>query len=139
MESKKVTVQVIVNSIVENVWKCWTTENDILKWNHASDDWHTTKVVNDLKIGGEFSYRMEARDGSFGFDFGGRYDAVVEQKLLGYILGDGRKVIIEFKTNNQVTTVIQTFDAENENPIEMQQAGWQSIMNNFKKYVESLS
>jgi uncharacterized protein YndB with AHSA1/START domain len=138
MESKKLTVQVTVDSNIENAWKCWTSEYDILKWNQASDDWHTTKVINNLKVGGEFSYRMEAKDGSFGFDFGGVYDEVSSLELIKYTLGDGRKVNIQFSSNGSETIIVQEFEAEKMNPAELQQNGWQAIMNNFKKYVESI-
>lgn len=138
MECVKVTVQVSIRATAEKVWKCWTSENDILQWNQASEDWHTTKVVNDLRVGGEFAYRMEAKDGSFGFDFGGVYDRVSLPELIEYTLGDGRKVTVRFSLNEDEMIVIQTFEAETENAIELQQFGWQAILNNFKKYVESI-
>jgi uncharacterized protein YndB with AHSA1/START domain len=108
-----------------------------VKWNSASDDWHTTKSTNDLRAGGKFSSRMEAKDGSFGFDFEGVYDTVVINQLIEYTLGDNRKVTIQFSTIGNQTTVIETFDAETENSIDLQRNGWQAIMNNFKKYVEN--
>jgi len=139
MENKKVkiTVQTTVNATIENVWKIWTTPNDILHWNTASDDWHTTKAENDLKIGGKFSYRMEAKDGSFGFDFEGIYDTVKTNELIAYTMADGRKSIITFKQHGNKINISQTFEAETENTIELQKKGWQAIMNNFKKYTEN--
>lgn len=133
----KITVKANVNAPVEKVWKTWTTPGDIMQWNNASDDWHTTKATNDLKVGGKFSSHMEAKDGSFGFDFGGIYDRVEINKNIEYTLGDGRKVAINFKANGNQTEVTETFDAETQNSIEMQQQGWQAILNNFTKYTEN--
>jgi len=139
MDNKKVkiTVQTTVNETIEDVWKIWTSPNDIIYWNNASDDWHTTKAKNDLKVGGKFSYRMEAKDGSFGFDFEGIYDIVKTNELIAYTMADGRKSIITFKQQNNAINISQTFEAESENPIELQKNGWQAIMNNFKKYIEN--
>lgn len=139
MKNKKVkiTVQTTVNATIEKVWKIWTTPNDILHWNNASEDWHTTKAENDLKVGGKFSYRMEAKDGSFGFDFEGIYDTVKTNELIAYTMADGRKSIITFKQQGNNINISQTFEAETENTIELQKNGWQAIMNNFKKYTEN--
>lgn len=138
MESKTtITVKTTVQAPVEKVWDAWSNPEDIKKWNSASPDWHTPKAENDLRTGGKFSSRMEAKDGSFGFDFGGTYDEVVTHELIVYTLGDGRKVIIHFKSNGDSTDVIETFEAEGTNPVDMQQAGWQAIMDSFKKYVEA--
>lgn len=134
----KITVQVTVKAAIEKIWKVWTTPADLMQWNTASDDWHTTKAENDLKVGGKFSYRMEAKDGSFGFDFGGIYDAVKTNQLIAYTMDDGRTSIITFEQKGNETNIIQTFEAETENSIELQKNGWQQIMNNFKKYTESL-
>ena len=134
----KITVQVSVKATIDKVWKAWTTPADIVKWNAASDDWHTTKAENDLKVGGKFSYRMEAKDGSFGFDFGGTYDAINTNELIAYTMDDGRTSIITFEQKGNETNIIQTFEAETENTIELQRFGWQAIMNNFKKYIENL-
>lgn len=109
----------------------------IKKWNHASDDWHTTFAENDLRVGGTFSSRMEAKDGSFGFDFGGTYDEVETNRLIAYTLDDNRKVKIIFEVIGNKTKITEVFDAENENPIEMQKGGWQAILDNFKKYTEN--
>ncbi|GGA46071.1 SRPBCC family protein [Psychrobacillus lasiicapitis] len=132
----KVTVETIVLAPVEKVWDYWTKPEHITKWNSASDDWHTPSAENDLQVGGKFSSRMEAKDGSFGFDFGGVYDEVKSNELIAYTLGDGRQVEISFINQDNNTKITEVFDAESENPIEMQQQGWQAILNNFKKYAE---
>ena len=132
-----ITVSAIVKASVKKVWQYWTEPQHIMQWNNASDDWHTPKAENDLREGGTFSTRMEAKDGSFGFDFGGVYDKIKEHELIEYTIGDGRKVKIVFSTNGNETTVVESFEAETENSIELQQGGWQAILNNFKKYVET--
>jgi uncharacterized protein YndB with AHSA1/START domain len=132
----KVTVKATVHSPVEKVWDFWTEPNHIKNWNNASEDWHTPVAENDLRPGGKFLSRMEAKDGSFGFDFSGIYDEVKLLEYISYSLGDGRKVEITFKGKENETEVIETFDAENSNSIEMQQAGWQAILENFKRYAE---
>lgn len=134
--TQQVTISAVINAPVDKVWKQWTTPADIMNWNNASPDWHTPRAENDLRVGGSFSSRMEAKDGSFGFDFGGVYDEVETHKVIAYTLGDNRKVRVVFESNGSNTTVTETFDAENQNPVEMQRAGWQSILDNFKKYVE---
>ncbi|WP_088043344.1 SRPBCC family protein [Bacillus sp. EAC] len=137
MEStKKVTVETTIQASVEKVWELWTEPTHIKKWNSPSDDWHTPIAENDLRVGGEFLSRMEAKDGSFGFDFGGTYDEVKINEVIAYTLGDGRKVDITFKGKEDQTVVIETFDPETTNPVEFQQQGWQAILDNFKKYVE---
>lgn len=132
-----VTVEATVHAPVEKVWKFWTEPKHITKWNSASDDWHTPFAENDLKVGGKFLSRMEAKDGSFGFEFGGVYDEVELNERISYTLGDGRKVGITFISQENETKVIETFEAENTHPIEMQKAGWQAILDHFKKYAES--
>lgn len=132
-----ITVAVIINSNIKNVWSAWVTPEDIIIWNTASDDWHTTSAQVDLQVGGEFSARMEAKDGSFGFDFKGVYQKIIKNQLIEYVLEDGRKVAVEFESTANGTKVTETFDPETENSIEMQKAGWQSILNNFASYVES--
>ena len=132
-----ITVETTVNAPVEKVWKYWNEPGHITKWAHASDDWHTTRAENDLKTGGKFLSRMEAKDGSFGFDFGGEYTNVEEHKTIEYTMGDGRKVKIDFTPQGNATKVVETFDAESTNPIEMQRGGWQAILDNFKKYTEN--
>lgn len=133
----KITIEVTVKAPAETAWKLWTTPEDITKWSSASDDWHTTRAENDLRKGGKFVSRMEAKDGSIGFDFTGTYDEVIPKKRIAYTLEDGRKVDIIFEDNGKETRVIQAFEAESENPVEMQREGWQAIMNNFKKYAEN--
>lgn len=137
MERTKITVEASVNASIEKVWKLWTSPEHIVKWNSASPDWHTPKAENDLRVGGKFLSRMEAKDGSFGFDFAGTYDVVDTNKRIAYTMGDGRKCDIIFKNENSKTTVVTTFDAENENPVEMQKDGWQAITNSFKTYAET--
>lgn len=136
-EKTTITVETTVNAPVEKVWNFWTSPEHIVKWNSASDDWHTPKAENDLRTGGAFSSRMEAKDGSFGFDFGGVYDEVRTNELIAYTMGDGRKVEIIFTSNGSTTKVTEAFEAESENPIEMQKGGWQAIMDSFKKYTET--
>ena len=136
-EVVKITVQTTVNAAVEKVWAFWTLPEHITQWNYASNDWHTPTATNDLQVGGKFTSRMEAKDGSMGFDFWGIYDVVKTNKLIEYTLGDNRKVSIAFVSNGDETIIIETFEAEKENSIELQQAGWQAILDNFKKYTES--
>ena len=135
---ESITVQTIVNAPIEKVWQTWIMPEHITRWNTASDDWHTPHATNDARTGGKFSSRMEARDGSMGFDFAGVYDSVVEQESIDYTMDDGRKVSVQFKPEGNRTRVVETFDAENTNPIEMQRAGWQAILDNFGKYTEQL-
>ena len=137
--SKKISVETTVQAPVEEVWKYWTEPKHITNWNAASDDWHTPFAENDLRTGGKFLSRMEAKDGSLGFDFGGIYDDVKLYEVIAYTMGDGRKVKITFKGQENETKVIETFDAETEAPIEVQQQGWQAILNNFKKYAEQIT
>ncbi|MFN2438133.1 MAG: SRPBCC family protein [Chitinophagaceae bacterium] len=134
--SRAITVENTVKAPVEKVWKFWTEPEHIKKWNNASDDWHTPHAENDLRVGGKFVARMEAKDGSFGFDFGGIYDEVTPNKSIAYTLGDGRKVNISFTGRGNETKVVETFDPENTNSMEMQKTGWQAILDNFKKYTE---
>ncbi|MBZ4190219.1 SRPBCC family protein [Niabella beijingensis] len=137
MESTSITVAATINMPVEKVWEYWTEPEHIKKWNSASDDWHTPRAENDLWTGGSFSSRMEARDGSMGFDFGGVYDEVKVNERIAYTMGDGRKVEVLFSGKGNSTAVTETFDAETTNPVEMQQAGWQAILDNFKQYTEA--
>ena len=136
-EKTLLTVENTINAPVEKVWEYWTKPEHITKWNNASDDWHTPWAKNDLREGGSFSARMEAKDGSMGFDFGGVYDAVKPNEYIEYTLGDGRKVKIFFTSKGNTTKVVESFEAENTNSLEMQQGGWQAIMDNFKKYTEA--
>lgn len=137
-ENKMLTVEATIKKPIEKVWQMYNDPNDITKWNNASDDWHTTKAKNNLEVGGEFSYRMEAKDGSAGFDFGGVYSDVQENKYIAYEMGDGRKVEINFERIDENTSkVTVSFDPENENPLDFQKQGWQSILDNFKNYTET--
>jgi uncharacterized protein YndB with AHSA1/START domain len=131
----KITVETVVNAPLEEVWRAWTTPADIIQWNAASDDWHTTKATVDLRVGGEFSSRMEAKDGSSGFDFAGTYTKVEPHRLIEAGFGD-RVMTVEFATENHGIVVRETFDAETTHSVEMQRAGWQAILDNFKRHVE---
>ena len=136
-ERTRITVETTINAPVEKVWECWTEPRHITQWNQASDDWHTPRAENDLRAGGKFLSRMEAKDGSWGFDFSGQYDTVETHKQIAYTMDDGRKVQVLFAAQNDKTTVTETFDAEQTHPVAMQQEGWQAILNNFKNYVEA--
>ena len=136
-ERTSVTVSAKINAPVKKVWERRTSPEHITKWNHASDDWHSPNAVNDLREGGKFCYEMAAKDGSMSFDFEGVYTKVVPHELIEYIMDDGRKVKITFEETGEGVLVTETFDAEQMNPVEMQRAGWQAIMDNFKKHTES--
>jgi len=131
----KITVEAKVKAPISTVWRAYTTPGDIKQWNTASDDWHTTQSTVDLRVGGGFTSRMEAKDGSFGFDFAGTYTQIIPNELIEYTFGD-RKGTVEFVTRENIVSVRVTFDAETENPIEQQRQGWQAILNNFSKFVE---
>lgn len=133
-----ITVEAEIQAPVEKVWKCWTSPDDIVQWNFAIDEWCCPSASVDLKVGGVFNSRMEAKDGSMGFDFHGVYTEVKVNEKLATKLGDDRVVEVLFKSNGNTTTVIESFEAEGVNPVEMQKMGWQSILNNFKKHVESI-
>ncbi|TDQ11807.1 SRPBCC family protein [Pedobacter metabolipauper] len=139
MESTKtfITVKTTVNAPINKVWEFWTKPEHLTQWTHASDDWHAPYAENDLRTSGKFKTTMAAKDGSFSFDFEGIYTHVEENRIIAYTLGDGRTVKISFSSEGNNTQIIETFEAENTNPVEMQQTGWQSILNNFKKYTES--
>src|SRR5262245_28399062 len=132
----KITVETIVHAPIADVWSAYTTPDDIKQWNAASDDWHTTSASVDLRAGGAFSSRMEAKDGSFGFDFAGTYTKIVPQELIEYSFGD-RSASVEFAPGAGGVTVRVNFDAETENPVEQQRQGWQAILDNFTRYVEA--
>jgi len=134
---QKITVQVKVNAPVEKVWEYFNSPEHIVKWGSASEDWHTTTAESDLTVGGKFDYRMEAKDGSAGFNFIGTYDEVLVNEKISYTMSDGRKAEVIFKQEGEVAVVTETFDPENENPLEMQRAGWQAILENFKKHTEN--
>ena len=133
---KAITIETTIDAPVEKVWEYWTKPEHITKWNNASDDWHTTRSENDLRAGGKFLARMEAKDGSVGFDFGGEYDAITPNEYIEYTIGDGRKVKTFFNSDGNKTKITETFEAEDTNSIEMQKGGWQAILDNFKKYTE---
>ncbi len=132
----KIRVEVLVSAPIETVWAAYVTPEDIMQWNAASDDWHTTSSTVDLRPGGKFSSRMEAKDGSFGFDFAGEYTNVITNELIEYGFGD-RVASIRFQEEANAVRVTVEFDAETENPVEMQREGWQAILSNFKRHVES--
>jgi uncharacterized protein YndB with AHSA1/START domain len=134
--NKTITVETTVHTPVEKVWGYWTEPQHITKWSKASEDWHVPNAENDLRVGGRFLTRMEAKDGSFGFDFNGVYDEVRINEFISYTIEDGRKVTITFISQENDTKVIEAFEAETTNSIEMQKAGWQAILDNFKKYSE---
>lgn len=136
-EKTSVTVGAKIKAPIEKVWKYWNEPEHIMKWNQASDDWHSPASRNDLRVGGEFSTTMAAKDGSFSFDFGGVYTEVDQHKKIAYTMGDGRKVVNVFTTNGNETQIESTFETESQNPVEMQRAGWQAIMDSFKKYTEA--
>ena len=137
-EKKTITVRAVINAPVEQVWKLYTEPEHVMKWNNASNDWHTPRAENDLKVGGKFLYRMEAKDGSSGFDFDGTYEQVKTNELIVYSISDGRKVEAIFTKNDNARTILATtFEPESTYSIEMQRDGWQAILNNFKKYVET--
>jgi len=136
METQPIEISVEVKAPIEKVWHSWTNPSDIMQWNAASEDWHCPNAENDLKVGGQFSYTMAAKDGSFSFGFGGEYTEVIPQESIAYVLGDERKVIITFEAQEHSVLVTETFDPETENSRELQQSGWQAILNNFKKHTE---
>ncbi len=138
MEHKQmITVETTILLPVADCWEAWTMPADIMQWNNPSDDWRTPKVEIDLKNGGRFLYRMELKDGSFGFDHSGNYDKVIVNELIEYTVSDGRKSIITFQENANGTTLTETFEPEAETPVDVQKTFVQGVLNNFKNYVES--
>lgn len=135
----KITVQTTVKSDLQTVWNAWSNPADIKRWNAASEDWHTTECAVDLREGGSFSSRMEAKDGSAGFDFTGTYTRVVDQKVIEYTMDDGRAVKVEFAEGAEGVLVKETFEAETQNDEELQRRGWQAILDNFARHVERKS
>lgn len=131
-----ITIRTSVRAPLATVWRAYTTPADIVQWNAASADWHTTAATVDLRVGGTFSSRMEAKDGSVGFDFAGTYTAVELERLLAYAFGD-RTARIEFAEAGGAVTVTVAFDAETEHSVEKQEAGWQAILDNFRRHVEA--
>jgi uncharacterized protein YndB with AHSA1/START domain len=132
-----ITVETTVKAPIEKVWKYWNEPKHITQWCFGSDDWHTPTAENDLRVNGKLKSRMEAKDGSMGFDFEGVYTKVQENKAIEYTIADGRSVSIIFSSNGNETKIVESFEAENTHPVEMQQGGWQTILNNFKKYIEA--
>ncbi len=137
MEKTKVTVEALIAADTKKVWDYWNKPEHITKWNFASDDWQCPSAENDLRVGGKYKARMEAKDGSFGFDFEVIYDEVVDQKKIAYTMLDGRQSTTTFVEEGGKTKVTTIFDAEIQNSVEMQRGGWQAILNNFKKYTEA--
>lgn|GEM_PF-418353 len=133
----KITLEATIAAPIEVVWRAWTTPDDIKRWNAASDDWHCPAAELDLRPGGQFSYRMEARDGSMGFDFAGAFTRVIPNEVIAYSLGDERAVAVEFVASAQSVTIRETFDAESSHTAEQQRQGWQAILNHFARYVEA--
>lgn len=136
--TKLVEVKVDVKSDIETVWECWTKPEHIINWYFASETWHTPSAINDFKEDGKFSYRMESKDGSMGFDFAGRYLKIEDYKLIRYLLEDTRRVDVKFKGKGDFITVTEDFEAESDNTKDIERAGWQAVLENFKSYVEGL-
>ena len=134
-----ITVKTTIHSSIEQVWAAWTSAEHITQWTFASDDWHAPYSEIDLKVGGRFKTTMAAKDESFSFDFSGTFTEVEPMKKIAYTLDDDRKVVIEFNVNGEEVTVVESFDPESVNSVELQETGWQMILNNFKKHVDSLS
>jgi len=132
-----ITVENIVNAPVQKVWDYWNNPDHVTQWCYASEEWHAPWAKADMRVGGTFTTKMEAKDGSMGFEFSGVYDALIENEYIEYTIADGRKVTITFTANGDTTKIVESFEAESMNPIEMQKGGWQSILDNFKKYTES--
>ena len=137
MSTNFIEIEVEIGLTPEKVWNYWTESKHIMNWNFAIPEWHCPFAVNDLRVGGNFTYRMEAKDGSFGFDFGGTFTEVEPHKLVAYTLGDGRKVRIVIEPVENGVKITEFFEPENQNPLEMQRGGWLSILTNFKTYAES--
>jgi len=137
-KNKAITVSVKVEATLAKVWDTWTKPQYIVNWNAASADWHTPHAINPLKEGEKFIWRMEARDGSFGFDFEGLFTSIAPLKHIAYTLTDNRKVIVTFESMGNATIVTEKFETEDDNPAELQRQGWQAILNNFKQYTENL-
>jgi uncharacterized protein YndB with AHSA1/START domain len=137
-DTSSITVETVVHAPIATVWRCWTEPTHIMQWNSASPDWHTPRATNDLREGGTFTARMEAKDGSMGFDFAGTYTKILEHEEIAYTMGEsGRNVTVLFAETADGTRVTEIFDPETENPPEMQRQGWQSILDSFKKHAES--
>lgn len=140
MENSKqtITVETVVKAPIKKVWESWTLPEHTTKWSFASDDWHSPEAENDLRTGGKFRTKMAAKDGSASFDFEGKYTNVEEYKTIEYVMADGREVAVSFEDLGESIKVTETFDPENVNSLELQKGGWQAILDNFKKYTETL-
>lgn len=138
MTNNPITIQTLIKAPIETVWDAWNKPEHIINWAFASNDWEAPTAENDLRTGGSFKTRMQAKDGSEGFDFEGVYTNVEDKRLIEYDMSDGRHVKITFEETPEGVKVTEAFDPENENPEEMQKSGWQSILDNFKKYAESV-
>jgi uncharacterized protein YndB with AHSA1/START domain len=136
METTVLNVTAIINAPIAKVWDCWNNPEHIVNWCFASDDWHAPKSENDLRVGGKIVTTMAAKDESMSFDFAGIYTSVIDYKEIAYTLLDERKISLKFLDNGDSVTIEESFEAEHENSLELQEAGWQAILNNFKKYVE---
>lgn len=134
-----IEVKTLVLGTLDHVWACWTQAEHIQNWNHASDDWHCPKAINGCVEGGRFVFTMAAKDQSFSFDFCGTYTKVIQNQEIAYTMDDDRKAVVSFQAINEGVEITERFDPENQNPTDMQQAGWQMILDNFKKYAESIS
>ncbi len=136
MDTTKITIQAVVAADRQKVWNCYTQPEHITKWNFATDTWHCPAASNDMRVGGKYLARMEAKDGSFAFDFEAVYNEIVDGEKFTYTMPDNREIQVSFEKMDDKTRVIVTFDPENENPVDLQRSGWQSILDNFRKYAE---
>lgn len=137
MEATKITIHATISAGIQKVWNYYTQPEHITKWNFASPDWHCPSASNDMRIGGKYTARMEAKDGSFGFEFEATYSEITENQKFVYIMPDGREVSVSINEDNHLTNITVCFDTETENPVDLQREGWQAILNNFKNYVEN--
>lgn len=137
MESTKITIHATISAGIQKVWNYYTQPEHITKWNFASPDWHCPSASNDMRIGGKYTSRMEAKDGSFGFEFEATYIEITENQKFVYVMPDGREVSVSMNEDNHLTNITVCFNAETENHVDLQRAGWQAILNNFKNYVEN--
>ncbi len=136
MDTTKITIQAVVAADRQKVWNCYTQPEHITKWNFATDTWHCPAASNDMRVGGKYLARMEAKDGSFAFDFEAVYNEIVDGEKFTYTMPDNREIQVSFEQTDDKTRVTVTFDPENENPVDLQRSGWQSILDNFRKYAE---
>ena len=137
MEATKITIHATISAGIQKVWNYYTQPEHITKWNFATPDWHCPSASNDMRIGGKYTARMEAKDGSFGFEFEATYSEITENQKFVYIMPDGREVSVSINEDNHLTNITVCFDAETENSVELQREGWQAILNNFKNYAEN--